>query len=165
MEVFKDIEGFEGLYQISNLGNVKSLKGVRERILKANPNTYGYLQVGLQKDGKRYARTVHRLVAMAFLPNEYNKPDVNHLDGDKYNNCVDNLEWATEKENVNHAVETGLLNTRGSGSPLAKLTDEDVKYIRKVYKARDKEFGSRSLGRKFGVDHKRILSIVKGESY
>lgn len=115
-EIWKDIEGFEGMYQVSNMGNVKSLKRtiwnsgkgcyrtVHERILKANKNNDGYLQVQLHQDGKRERYLVHRLVATAFLPNPDNLPQVNHIDENKENNCMDNLEWVTCKENANHGT-------------------------------------------------------------
>lgn len=119
MEVWKDIPGYAGMYQVSNLGRVKSLERdtkrsrpqhIKERILKQTPNkTSGnYLQVYLADAGKYKAFLVHRLVAQAFIPNTDNKPVVNHKDGNKQNNCLENLEWCTHKENVLHAFVTGL---------------------------------------------------------
>lgn len=102
-EIWKDIDGFEGLYQVSNLGRVKSLgndKSRREKILKLG-NCHGYLQVNLCKNGKRKKLCVHRLVAQTFLQNPQNLPEVNHKDEDKTNNSVENLEWVSSKENVN----------------------------------------------------------------
>ena len=119
-EVWKDVKGYEGLYQVSNLGNVKSLYGLcgrkyvkREKILKktkkrANGNYYREV-VTLRKDKKKKEFKVHRLVAEAFLPNLENKPMVNHIDGNSFNNNVNNLEWCTARENVVHAYETGLM--------------------------------------------------------
>ena len=123
-EVFKDVLGYEGLYQISNYGRVKSLerknifycglrkqyleRPVKEKILSFNKSNNGYLQVCLTKNGKCCTRTVHRLVAKAFIPNPENKPQVNHIDGNKQNNNVKNLEWCTAKENTGHAIKTGL---------------------------------------------------------
>lgn len=105
-EVWKDIEGYEGYYQVSNLGRVKSLQTMkyshikkcaipvmRERVLKPFPNTDKYLMIDLKKDGKRNCQKVHRLVAKAFIPNLDNMPQVNHKDENKQNNCADNLEW------------------------------------------------------------------------
>ena len=106
-ELWKDIDGYEGLYQVSNLGNVKSLNYNRtgkERILKPGNNGLGYLNVLLCKNGKTKTFKIHRLVANAFIPNPYNKPEVNHKDENKTNNCVDNLEWMTSKENNNYGT-------------------------------------------------------------
>lgn len=109
-EIFKDIEGYEGLYQVSNLGNIKSLHCNKEKILKPTirSNNYKYYFVGLLKDGKRKYFAVHRLVAMMFIPNPSNYEQVDHLDGNKLNNNVKNLEWVTPKENTNRAWKKGL---------------------------------------------------------
>lgn len=103
IEEWKDIKGFERLYQVSNLGNVKSLKFGKERILKPCKNKKGYLCVWLFKNGKGKIGRVNRLVANAFLPNPNNLPEVNHIDEDKNNNRVDNLEWMSTKNNVRYS--------------------------------------------------------------
>lgn len=116
-EVFKDIEGYEGLYQVSILGRIKSLGKVdglaesrlkKEKILKFGGNGKGYTMVSLWKDKKESRKLVHRLVAKAFIVNKENKPYVNHLDGIKNNNNVENLEWVTASENTIHAFSFGL---------------------------------------------------------
>ena len=101
-EIWKDIEGFEGYYQISNLGRVKSLPRlsiqnhlIPEKILKTCKAQAGYLEVSLYIDGKRYHKKPHKLVADAFIPNPDNLPEVDHINTDKNNNCVDNLRWCT----------------------------------------------------------------------
>lgn len=115
VEEWRDIEDFEGCYQVSNMGRIKSLERVvmrkdgkpltvRERILKANKNEDGYLLVSLHGNGKKRAASIHRFVAETFIPNPDNKPQVNHLDENKTNNCVSNLEWVTNLENVNHGT-------------------------------------------------------------
>ncbi len=117
MEKWKEIKGFENLYLISNMGNVKSLgnglstnpKNKVERIMKINSHSSGYQKVKLLKDGKPYHMLVHRLVAANWISNPMNKKEVNHKDGNKSNNCVDNLEWATSSENKMHAVQMGLI--------------------------------------------------------
>lgn len=113
-DVWQDVVGFEGLYTVSSAGAVvssgayiKSRKGVP---LKANPTgTSKYLYVKLWKNGKMYNRSVHRLVAQAFVENPGRKPTVNHKDGDKTNNNAANLEWVTLAENLQHAYATGLM--------------------------------------------------------
>lgn len=110
-EIWKDVIGYEGLYQVSNLGRVKSLgnggsknsKFSSERILKTC-EIKGYLRVTLSKDGKQKQYSVHRLVALAFLPNPYNLPMVNHKDECKTNNACSNLEWCSVKYNNNYAT-------------------------------------------------------------
>lgn len=94
-EIWKEIEGYEGIYFISNHGNVKSMprKGAKGGIIKATPDKDGYWCIGLNKHGHRKTFKVHRLVAIAFIPNDNNLPEVNHKDEDKTNNHVDNLEW------------------------------------------------------------------------
>jgi hypothetical protein len=105
MEVWKDIEGYEGIYQVSSLGAVKSLDRLDGRghkilgkLLKTGNDVRGYQQVSLSKNGKATVRRVHRLVAETFIPNPEEKPQVNHIDGYKTNNTVDNLEWTTSLE-------------------------------------------------------------------
>lgn len=118
MEIWKDIKGYEGIYQISSLGNVKSLYGwdghayiTREKILHPAPTTTGYYKVKLVKDGHRKDHKIHRLVADAFISNPMNKKQVNHKDGNKLNNDVNNLEWCTASENSQHSYQTGLKKT------------------------------------------------------
>lgn len=116
-EIWKDIKGYEGLYQISNLGNVKSFprKGthtIKERIIKFTKSNKGYCIAVLKNNYVQKALSVHRLVAQAFIPNPDNLPQVNHIDGNKLNNCVDNLEWCTNKQNRKHASKNHLLFTR-----------------------------------------------------
>lgn len=117
-ETWKDIKGYEGLYQVSNFGNVKSLdhnvinKGIKQlrkgKILKQNINTWGYATVFLYKKGigKRFA--IHRLVAITFIKNNENKEEINHIDGNKLNNNILNLEWCTRRENMKHSFSIGL---------------------------------------------------------
>lgn len=108
-EIWKAIDGYEGLYEVSNHGNVRSIK--RGIILKPATNTFGYQIVGLSKNGKRKEGKIHRLVAKAFIDNPNNKKQVNHIDGDKKNNNVSNLEWVTNQENTIHALNTGIKKT------------------------------------------------------
>lgn len=110
-EVYKSISGYEGLYQVSNMGNIKSLdrennigKHVTSKILKQTQTKDGYMRVQLSKSGITKSFRVHRLVAQAFTPNLDNLPQVNHKDENKENNCVDNLEWCTAEYNTNYGT-------------------------------------------------------------
>ena len=115
MEEFRNIEGYDGLYQVSNYGNVKSLNyhcTGREKLLRPVDSGYGYLCVNLCKGGKAKIKEIHRLVAETFLPNPLRLPQVNHKDECKTNNCVYNLEWCTQEYNINH----GTRNQRSAES-------------------------------------------------
>lgn len=104
-ELWLDISEYENLYQVSNCGRIKSLNYRRtgkEQILKQATNKDGYKFVSLRKNGKGKTFTVHRLVAKAFIPSIENKVEINHIDCDKTNNCVSNLEWCTHKENTDY---------------------------------------------------------------
>lgn len=114
-EIWHPCAGYETHYEVSNLGNVRSIErmvnnrlntGLRkspQRLLKAGKSKSGYLIVSFCVDGVKSNQTIHRLVARAFLPNESNKPQVNHKDGNKHNNHLDNIEWVTVSENGLHA--------------------------------------------------------------
>ena len=113
-EIWKNVEEYEGIYQVSNKGRVKNMGSlgnfgiaVKERLLRPGDNGHGYLWVNLCKDKVHKSKYVHRLVAEAFIPNPENKPCVNHIDRNKSNNSVDNLEWCTYKENNIHSIKTG----------------------------------------------------------
>lgn len=124
MEQWKDIDGFEGMYQVSDLGRVRSLertvKMVRNgrqydmhhkgKLLSASVTKDGYATVQIFKDSKPHTYKVHRLVAKTFLSNKGNLPEVNHKDGDKENNRADNLEWCTRSNNMRHAYRNGLID-------------------------------------------------------
>jgi hypothetical protein len=124
-EIWKPIEGFEGLYEISNLGNVKSLRRYHasERILKAYLHTNGYLAVNLYKNGKRLTKKIHRLVAETFIENHHHLCEVNHIDGCKTNNKIENLEWCTSQQNNAHAVQTGLRKSIKNNPSCSKRID------------------------------------------
>ncbi len=131
-EIWMPVNGFESIYEVSSLGRVKSLKRqvkasffkngiIEERILK-QANSTPYPMVGLSKQGITSRFCVHALVAKAFIPNPENKKTVNHIDGNKLNNRVDNLEWSTYQENIVHAFKTGLSKIpKGGENHMAKM--------------------------------------------
>jgi len=139
-ELWKDIAGYETLYQVSDLGNVRSLDRMvkhnvansvqalyKQRILKPG-KVNDYLRVVLSKEGKTTSYSVHRLVATSFLPNPENKPEVDHEDTDKSNNAVDNLRWATKKEHAKYNIEQGV-TIRGENHGLSKFSNADAECI------------------------------------
>lgn len=122
------------------------------------------VSLGNKNDKKLFK--IHRCVAESFIPNPDNKPMINHIDGVKTNNNVNNLEWVTGKENTQHAFKTGLASAlKGTENPYAKLTKEQVMYIRENHIPKDKEFGSRALSKMFNVHHSTISNIIHYKSY
>lgn len=120
-EIWKDIPSYEGYYQVSNLGNFRSVpriiryknSGTRlypAKSLLTETTKDNYQRITLMKEGVKQRFQAHRLVALAFIPNPENKPCINHKDGNKSNNCVDNLEWCSYSENTLHAIRTGLID-------------------------------------------------------
>ena len=171
-EIWKDIDGFEGIYKISNYGRVKSLYRVvnnhpMKEMIRSNSLTKdGYVKIRLLGNGKDITARVHRLVAKAFIPNPNNKETVNHKDGNKQNNRVDNLEWSDRSEQLYHAYSHNLKKQkRGSNNVNSKLSEEEVEEIRKIYKKGDREYGASALGRKYGVTHRTILNITNNLTY
>lgn len=176
-EVWRDIEGYEGLYQVSNKGNVRSLDRDTEhpigsgrfakrkgRVLKAS-NRAGYPSVMLTNGKSRKTFTVHRLVAIAFIPNCGDLPCVNHKDGNKENNHSSNLEWASYMDNSVHAVSTGLVNNNGHRNTQSKLTEDQVKEIRELHTPRHKMYSSEALGKKYGVSDVTICNIINNKTW
>lgn len=162
-EIWKDIEGYEGYYQVSNLGRVRSLdslawnhngyapkKGV---VLVSRANATGHHTVHLSKDGKSKIQFVHRLVACAFIPNPNNYPIINHKDENPSNNCVENLEWCTHKHNMNYGNRPFIGNAK-----CLKQIDKDGIVVGRF----------RSLAeaaRKTGINRGNISSVLNGGKY
>ena len=163
-EIWRDVENYEGHYKVSNYGRIKSLYYKNGKILSGGFDTGRYLMLHLNKGKKSKTILCHKLVARAFLVNFENKREINHKDGVKNNNCVWNLEWATRKENMQHAARIGLIRN-GESSGKAKLTNEQVKFIREVYIPRDKNFGLKALARKFGVGKDAMSDIINKKSF
>lgn len=158
LEMWKDIEGYIGLYQISDQGKVKSVK--RNVNIVFSFKKGGYLEANLHMNGKQTSYGVHRLVAKHFIRNLSKKSCVNHIDFDKKNNHVNNLEWVTYKENSAHAVLAGhykKIGERGEKSVLSRLDDRKVLYVRSVAG----KISQRVLAKKFGVSKTLIGSIIR----
>jgi hypothetical protein len=168
-EIWKPVVGYEGLYEVSNLGNVRSVDKVDRqgqkkhgRVRKLLLNQVGYLYVGISVENKKANLTVHRLVARAFIPNPDNKPQVNHIDGNKTNNIVSNLEWVTVAENTQHAYTTKLNKYKGENSHLAKLTEKQV--IEIYDRLQNGEYQYR-LAEEYGVNKTTISNIYCQKSW
>lgn len=160
-EIWKDIKGYDGKYQVSNCGRVRRLrKTVPPRILKLQPSHNGYLQATLFRDGKPKHLLVHRLVAQAFIGNPEGKSCVNHINGIKTDNRADNLEWVTHAENTQHALTTGLM-TQGEERYNAKLTNEQARYIRN----NPDNLSGVELAAVLGTDKTVISAIQRGKTY
>ncbi|HFJ9472606.1 TPA: NUMOD4 domain-containing protein [Bacillus paranthracis] len=161
-EIWKDIEGYEGLYQVSNLGSIKSMpnrKYKSERIKSLVVSTKGYVRVCLSKNGKAKTLLVHRVVAKAFINNPDNKAQVNHINGIKTDNRKDNLEWVSLQDNNKHAHKNGLIaDNSGSKNGLSKLTEENVIEIRRLYSNGD--ISQSKLAKRYGVAQSLINRII-----
>lgn len=167
-EIWKDVTGWEGLYQVSNHGRVKSmerkmldrrggLKHYKSRVRKINvvvKKKYKCLTVNLAISGRYKTEIVSRLVAKHFIPNPLNKEQVNHIDGDSTNNYVGNIEWATRKENAEHSSKNGLV-AFGERTGGVKLSDNQVIQIRKSKLSR------RRLAERFSVSQTCVRAVIK----
>lgn len=159
-EVWKDIKGYEGLYQVSNSGRVKSFHHNKEKILKGSANDMGYLHVGLNKNGKCKFKMNHRLVAEAFIPNQNNLPFINHKDCNPLNNQVDNLEWCDQRYNVLYDnANQKKLNTRTANNswnkPIKIAQLDDDNNIISVFNS------SNEAKEKLGISH--TLEVCRGK--
>lgn len=165
-EIWKTIEDYPQ-FEVSSCGNMRRI--ATGKVLKLNINKQGYLVVcvSLGKKGTYKSFKVHREVARAFIPNPENKPQVNHIDGDKLNPHVTNLEWATASENIVHAYDNDLIDFRiGEEVWCAKLTQENVEFIRTNYSPRGiNGISCRQLAKLFKVDHSVISRIVNKKAW
>lgn len=179
LEIWKDVKNYEGLYQVSNLGNIKSLDRIVEtknrknylrkgKVQKKSVNSFGYETVGFTVDSKTKIYRVHRLVALSFIENTENKPQINHIDGNKTNNNVNNLEWCTSSENQIHSVSTGLSNPsypllKGSKNGRSLLKEEQVVEIRNKYIPY--KYSAKKLALEYNVSESCITHILNNTSW
>ena len=175
-EIWKPIPRFEGEYEVSNLGNVRSLDRIQHRsngqvdcdfrikgrVLKPylTGKDDGYYTISLKRKNVK----VHRIVAESFLQPIEGKNEVNHINGNKHDNRASNLEWITSGENGYHALLTGLKRT-GADVPNAKLTASDVFQIRRTYIKGDSKFGAKPLSREYGVSDTTVRRIVSNKKW
>ena len=173
-ELWLPIIGYEGLYDVSNLGRIRNSR--TNKILRLGKHRQGYKLVSLYKNKKEKTFLAHRLVAMAFIENPHSFLEINHIDENKENNNVSNLEWCDRVYNANYGtgnkrrIEQRIKNGNNKGSktsknvgeqnPNCKLSAEQIKYIRNNYIKNDKAFGGVPLSKKFGVSKHYIYRII-----
>lgn len=186
-EVWKNIEGFEDFYQISNIGRARSvdriisdknglLKNIKGRLLKQSKYSNGYCFVGLSIDGRYVQKTIHRIVSKHFIPNPNNLPEVNHIDENKENNAAVNLEWCTHKYNCNYGTRNDRWRVtakkreivKGKNNPMyGKIGKNNPRSIQIVQYDMNGEFISEydsaaCIERKFGYNPSSIAGVAKG---
>ena len=165
-EIWKDIKGYEGIYQVSNQGNIKNIK--TNRILRPGRDKGNYFIISLTKNAKHKTHYIHRLVAIAFIDNINNLKQINHIDGNKENNCVNNLEWITCSNNLKHAYKKGLKGISekqkkfiaNEGRKLSKITlqyNKNGEFIKKWSSVREIE-------RCLGISNEAISHCCTGKT-
>lgn len=168
-EEWRDIEGYEGLYKINSHGVVYSIPRIYIGGFGCKRQTggelipilnAGYYSVKLCRDGACKGFKVHRLLAIAFLPNPNNYPVINHIDGNKLNNSLDNLEWCTISHNMQHAYDTGLKK------PSRFISDEQIDWSNKlkVIYLKLKKGDQKAIAQSIGLNLKTVSQIIKGRS-
>lgn len=161
MEIWKPAKNYEQLIEVSNYGNVRTPK----HNLTGSPNRDGYLRVRVIGTSIDKTITIHRLVATTFIDNPQNFETINHKDGNKQNNHVNNLEWCDRSYQMFHAYKLGLkVAAKGESNCGSKLTQEQVNFIRNNYKKGSRKFGSVALGNLFNVSHRTILNIIHNKT-
>jgi len=167
MENWKPVVGYEGIYEVSDQGQVRRIKPEKNthvgRILIGAIDRDGYRVVLLYRDGKRKMFKVHRLVGLAFIPNPGNKPQINHKNTIKLDNRSENLEWSSSKENINHAVDNNLWNAaKGSKHGHSKLTEFDVIMIRELDRL---GYAVNELGKQFKVSDSTVSDVLERRTW
>lgn len=166
--VYPNIPNNLNRFEISTYGRLKNIK--TQYIYKPNILNTGYASVRTTlgvRDNKIHI-LIHKAVAYTFLENPHNLPEVNHKDGNKENNHLNNLEFCTSHENQQHKYDIGLFDVnkiKGENNGASKLTWDNVEYIRANYQKGSREFGTHAMARKFSVSHPTILSVIKNETW
>jgi hypothetical protein len=166
IETWKPVVGYEGIYEVSSFGNIKSLLKIRKGasyIKKCGNTPQGYLNIILSINKRPKTFLVHRLVAIAFLPNPKNKRCVNHKNGIKSDNRLINLEWVTHSENNIHAFNIGLRVQRGEKHHRAKITELDVLKIRELYSTG--AANSNEIAMLYNIGSRMALYIINRHSW
>jgi hypothetical protein len=173
-EIWKSVKGYEGHYEVSSFGRVKSMPRfkkarngalthpIKERILRQAKTKDGYYCVVLCKDSNPVTFRTHRIIAQAFIKNPKGKPQVNHKDRNRLNNSVDNLEWCTDSENIVHGLKNRPCRANGNNANNVKLTKDQVLSIRALHKAGCTTY---SLAKQFNVHNSNIGYIVNRKSW
>jgi hypothetical protein len=170
-----NIKNWEGMYQVSREGEIKSVERmversdgrkqpIKESVIKGDFNNCGYRRVRLMRPGYIRRVFVHRIVAETFIPNPENLPCINHKNGLKWDNRVENLEWSDYPANVKHSYDTGLhVHAVGSDWWVSKLTEADVLEIR--YRATTEDITQQKLGDEYGVSRKAIAKVIERKTW
>lgn len=154
-EEWRQVDGFA--YEVSSLGRVRNAR--TGHVLRPTTNGRGYIYVGLHRDGRQHSKRVHRLVALAFIPNPENKPEVNHIEHDLTNNAITNLEWATRIENHYHSVRAGKFHSATNPNKVRKLGPEIVAEAKRRHAAGE---SYSAIARSYGVLPWAIQRVVDG---
>lgn len=178
MEKWKAVPDYEGYYEASSLGRIRSVsrtitvnlngkqfsRRLKGKVLKQFYDGRGlYLQTILTKDGNARRFLVHRLVASTFLENPFGLAEVNHKDENKYNNCAENLEWCSHKYNNNYGSKKD--SGKGEKNSQNKFSEETIREIKRLYKKRDPEFGTTALAKKYGISVPHVSAIIHGKRW
>ena len=167
VEIWREIPGYEGFYSVSNTGKIKSLRtrtnSKAGACLKIETIWSGYNRVHLVKGGRSKKFSVHRLVASVFLSEYTELLEVNHIDGDKSNNHVTNLEMCTSSQNKKHAFKIGARTQTGSRNSMHKLTEDSVREIKLIYAGGD--VTQKDIAKQFGVTRASIGCVIQGRSW
>jgi hypothetical protein len=162
--------GFENSYEVSNYGKVRSIDRIHPnrrgiisgKLLLQGKNKKGYPEVKLCENNKQEARNPHRLLALAFIPNTNDLPQVNHIDGNKLNNHISNLEWISNSDNMRHAYRLGLKCSKGENNSNCKITDNQVTQIKLIYNTgKSSKYISEELDIKLHI----VRQIISGKSW